>query len=210
MSDDHHICYFGVGAAAVATALELAGYVPARVYAGSVIEYAQRVGGTVNPKSEHNLIYDRWQDQGVSSYFQYHHDVRTHLSLNKDCPRPRPVHLPSARNVIVPPRSAVCIIDTSVELREFGKAAAPACPHCVQFVFEQGQPSVAPSSIVRLYGTVSHEEKTTPTASKAQSTNGCGRQTSGRGIIYVDARPGFRRCTSSNGEGKNTGRRDSE
>jgi 3-mercaptopyruvate sulfurtransferase SseA len=34
-------CYFGVGAAVVATAFEIAGSEPARVYAGSLIEYAQ-------------------------------------------------------------------------------------------------------------------------------------------------------------------------
>jgi hypothetical protein len=36
----------------------------------------------------------------LSSYFQYHHDTRTHLSLGKDCPRPRRVHLPSTGNII--------------------------------------------------------------------------------------------------------------
>ena len=34
-------CYFGVGAAVVATAFEIAGWGPVRVYAGSLIEYAQ-------------------------------------------------------------------------------------------------------------------------------------------------------------------------
>ena len=44
---------------------------------------------------EGHLRYVLW------SYFQYHHDARTHLSLNKDCPRPRPVQLPSANNNII-------------------------------------------------------------------------------------------------------------
>jgi len=39
----------------------------------------------------------------LSSYFQYHHDARTHLSLNKDCPRPRRVQLPSAGSIIAFP-----------------------------------------------------------------------------------------------------------
>src|SRR5947208_70418 len=39
----------------------------------------------------------------LSSYFQYHHDTRTHLSLGKDCPRPRRVHLPSTGNIIAFP-----------------------------------------------------------------------------------------------------------
>jgi thiosulfate/3-mercaptopyruvate sulfurtransferase len=37
-------CYFGVGAAVVATALEIAHYAPASVYAGSIVDYAQRNG----------------------------------------------------------------------------------------------------------------------------------------------------------------------
>jgi thiosulfate/3-mercaptopyruvate sulfurtransferase len=35
-------CYFGVGASVVATAMEIAGYGPARVYPGSLVEYAVR------------------------------------------------------------------------------------------------------------------------------------------------------------------------
>src|SRR5437660_25711 len=37
----------------------------------------------------------------LSSYFQYHHEARTHLSLNKDCPWPRPVQLRSASHNII-------------------------------------------------------------------------------------------------------------
>jgi hypothetical protein len=37
----------------------------------------------------------------LSSYFHYHHDARTHLSLDKDCPRPRAVQLPSTGNNII-------------------------------------------------------------------------------------------------------------
>jgi hypothetical protein len=39
----------------------------------------------------------------LTSYFQYHHNSRTHRSLNKDCPRPRRVQLPSAGNIITFP-----------------------------------------------------------------------------------------------------------
>ena len=34
-------------------------------------------------------------------YFQYHHDARTRLSLDKDCPRPRAIQLPFTGNNIV-------------------------------------------------------------------------------------------------------------
>jgi putative transposase len=37
------------------------------------------------------------------SYFQYHHATRTHLSLGKDCPRPRPIQSLSAGNIIAVP-----------------------------------------------------------------------------------------------------------
>jgi putative transposase len=39
----------------------------------------------------------------LSSYFQYHHDTRTHLSLGKECPRPRPMQFPSAGTIIAFP-----------------------------------------------------------------------------------------------------------
>src|SRR4029077_6905180 len=40
------------------------------------------------------ILNERHLGRVLSSYFQYHHDARTHLSLNKDCPRPRRVQLP--------------------------------------------------------------------------------------------------------------------
>jgi putative transposase len=39
----------------------------------------------------------------LSSYFQYHHDTRTHLSLGKDGPRPRRICSPSGGNIVVFP-----------------------------------------------------------------------------------------------------------
>jgi hypothetical protein len=47
------------------------------------------------------ILSERHLRRVLSSYFQYHHDARTHLSLNKDCPRPRPVQLPSTGNNII-------------------------------------------------------------------------------------------------------------
>ena len=40
----------------------------------------------------------------LSSYFQYHHDATTHLSLNKDCPRPRRIQPPSVGNIVAFPQ----------------------------------------------------------------------------------------------------------
>ena len=52
---------------------------------------------------DHIILSERHLHRVLSSYFQYYHDARTHLSLNKDCPRPRPVQPPSAGNVIAFP-----------------------------------------------------------------------------------------------------------
>ena len=39
----------------------------------------------------------------LSSYFQYHHRIRTHLSLDKDYPQPRPIQPPSAGKIVTFP-----------------------------------------------------------------------------------------------------------
>ena len=44
---------------------------------------------------DHVIILNEHHLLGVlSQYCQYHHTVRTHLSLNKDCPQPRPIKSP--------------------------------------------------------------------------------------------------------------------
>jgi hypothetical protein len=65
--------------------------------------YAERLIGSIRREClDHVIILsERHLRRVLSSYFQYHHDARTHLSLNKDCPRPRPVQLPSAGNNII-------------------------------------------------------------------------------------------------------------
>jgi hypothetical protein len=50
----------------------------------------------------------------LSRYFQYLHRARTHLSLDKDCPPPRRIQLPSAARSSRSLRWAVCIIATNV------------------------------------------------------------------------------------------------
>jgi putative transposase len=65
--------------------------------------YAERLIGSIRREClDHVIILSEQHLRRVlSSYFQYHHDVRTHLSLNKDCPRPRPVQPPSTGNNII-------------------------------------------------------------------------------------------------------------
>jgi putative transposase len=63
-------------------------------------EFITLLGGA----ADHVIILnERHLRRVLSSYFQYHHDARTHLSLKKDCPRPRPIQLPSAGNIVAFP-----------------------------------------------------------------------------------------------------------
>ena len=67
--------------------------------------YAERLIGSIRRECLDHIIIlnERHLRRVLSSYFQYHHVSRTHLSLNKDCPRPRPIQLPSAGNIIAFP-----------------------------------------------------------------------------------------------------------
>jgi hypothetical protein len=65
--------------------------------------YVERLVGSIRREClDHVIILsERHLRRVLSSYFQYHHEARTHLSLDKDCPRPRPVQLLSAGHNIV-------------------------------------------------------------------------------------------------------------
>ena len=65
--------------------------------------YAERLIGSIRREClDHVIVLSECHLRRVLlSYFQYHHRARTHLSLNKDCPRPRPVQLPSAGTNII-------------------------------------------------------------------------------------------------------------
>jgi hypothetical protein len=53
---------------------------------------------------DHVIIFSgRHLRRVLSSYFRYYHDARTHLSLGKECPRPRQIQLPSAGSIIAFP-----------------------------------------------------------------------------------------------------------
>src|ERR1700730_11127520 len=53
---------------------------------------------------DHIIIFNERHLRGVlSSYFQYHHKTRTHLSLDKDCPQPRRIQPPSPPEIIAFP-----------------------------------------------------------------------------------------------------------
>jgi hypothetical protein len=67
--------------------------------------YAERLIGSIRREClDHVIILNELHLRRVlSSYFQYHHDARTHLSLNKDYPRPRLIQSPSSGNIIAFP-----------------------------------------------------------------------------------------------------------
>ena len=77
---------------------------PAQQSAIPVIGFSAPPGSTRRECLDHVIISNECHLHRVlSSYFQYHHGTRTHLSLGKDCPLPRPIHFPSASNIIAFP-----------------------------------------------------------------------------------------------------------
>ena len=56
--------------------------------------YVERLIGSIRrERLDHIIIFNEHHLRRVlSSYFLYHHQTRTHLSLGKDCPETRPIH----------------------------------------------------------------------------------------------------------------------
>jgi putative transposase len=67
--------------------------------------YVERLIGSIRREClDHIIVFnERHLRHVLSSYFQYHHRTRTHLSLDKDCPQPRPKQPPSAGKIIAFP-----------------------------------------------------------------------------------------------------------
>jgi putative transposase len=68
--------------------------------------YAERVIGSIRRECLDYVVAfnERHLRRVLSSYFDYYQRTRTHLSLNKDCPDTRPVHLPERGSVIAFPQ----------------------------------------------------------------------------------------------------------
>ena len=64
--------------------------------------YVERIIGSIRREClNHVIIFDERHLRSVlSSYFQYYHNNRTHLSLAKDCPETRPIHPPTTGKII--------------------------------------------------------------------------------------------------------------
>jgi putative transposase len=67
--------------------------------------YVERIIGSIRREClEHIIVFNEGHLRNVlSSYFQYYHKTRTHLSLDKDCPEPRLIQPPSAGKIIAFP-----------------------------------------------------------------------------------------------------------
>ena len=64
--------------------------------------YVERLIGSIRRECpDHIIIFNEHHLRGVlSSYFQYYHKNRTHLSLDKDYPQTRPIHPLTAGKII--------------------------------------------------------------------------------------------------------------
>jgi putative transposase len=68
--------------------------------------YVERVIGSIRREClDHIVIFnERHLRRVLFSYADYYHRSRTHLSLNKDCPDPRPVMPPRSGRVVAFPQ----------------------------------------------------------------------------------------------------------
>ena len=68
--------------------------------------YVERIIGSIRREClNHVIVFNEHHLRRVlSAYFEYHHRSRTHLSLDKDCPEPRPVQPPTTGTVVAFPQ----------------------------------------------------------------------------------------------------------
>ena len=68
--------------------------------------YVERIIGSIRREClDHVIILnERHLRRVLAAYFRYHHHSRTHLSLAKDCPEPRPIQPRSVGTVIAFPQ----------------------------------------------------------------------------------------------------------
>jgi putative transposase len=68
--------------------------------------YVERIIDSIRREClDHVIVFnERHLRRVLSAYFEYHRHSRTHLSLVKDCPEPRPIQPPSAGIVVAFPQ----------------------------------------------------------------------------------------------------------
>ena len=78
-------------------------------------EKTPNFGSGFNGSTQHQLeMFDEGSLRRIlSSYFNYYHRSRTHLSLEKDSPERRPIQPPEIGPVVAYPRSVDCITATN-------------------------------------------------------------------------------------------------
>jgi putative transposase len=63
------------------------------------------IGSSRRECLDHLIVFnERHLRRVLSSYRDYYQRTRTHLSLMKDCPEPRPVHPPTHEKVVAIPQ----------------------------------------------------------------------------------------------------------
>ena len=67
--------------------------------------YVERIIGTIRRDClDHVIVFNELHLRNtLKKYFKYYHDSRTHLGLDKDCPTPRPIELPTLGPVVSEP-----------------------------------------------------------------------------------------------------------
>jgi putative transposase len=60
--------------------------------------YVERLIGSIRREClDHVIIFnDKHLRKVLKQYFRYYHECRTHLGLEKDCPKTRPIQLPES------------------------------------------------------------------------------------------------------------------
>ena len=78
--------------------------------------YVERVIGSLRRECLDHIVIcnERHLRRVLSSYADYYHRSRTHLSLDKDCPDPRPVMPPGSGRIVAIPQVNGCITSTNV------------------------------------------------------------------------------------------------
>src|SRR6266851_9572725 len=92
--------------------------------------YVERVLGSIRREClDHMVIFnERHLRRVLSSYVDYYQGTRTHLSLDKDCPDPRPIMHAGSERWSPSRKSAACITVTNVSPPDSSRILGPCSP----------------------------------------------------------------------------------
>ena len=112
--------------------------------------YVERVIGSIRREClDHIVIFnERHLRRVLPSYVDYYHRTRTHLSLDKDCPDPRPVMPPGIGESSPSRKSVACITATNGSLPDsFNFLFANVAPRLFRVVRGSRYKSLAISTV---------------------------------------------------------------